>query len=72
MTLIKATDQLRIIKAKDRLDGLIDGLLVSLNFNSIHRKRLLIFLDIIEILIALMVSIHIVCCIWLYCSDNVH
>lgn len=72
MTLVKATDQTRIIRAKERLDEILEELMVNMQFTSTMRKRILIFVDIIEILLALMISIHFVNCIWMYISDNVH
>lgn len=72
MTVIKATDQTRIIRAKERLDEILEDLMVYFKFTSTMRKRILIFVDIIEILLALMFSIHFVNCIWMYTSDNVH
>ena len=72
LTLVKATDQTRILRAKERLDKILEELMVNMQFTSTMRKRILIFVDIIEILLALMISIHFVNCIWMYISDNVH
>lgn len=47
-------------------------MMVNMRVSSTHRKRILIFVDIIEILLALIFSIHFVNCVWLFSSDNVH
>ena len=45
--MVKATDQARIVIAKERLDVILAHILLNVQVPSQHRKKVLIFVDII-------------------------